>query len=304
MSEDDERIEAIRTIQRDLVPPQTSAKWFAEIVMVHDQPDQAFLMIVDSVSAWVFTAELVNLEELSRDFEQILNGLSAQTLLPSVIATKNKDPFYMNGVSVLQKMFDNFGLQHIACTRKEEEWLDSIVLPFQKDLESISSGSNPIGQLLSRLDQGFKEKYGVYLKDAGKATREQTLLKAAGDAEVFTELLGAWMKNPKGMRDGLEIARKAIRSTLQLLLVNENAAVSADTVIKDWIYNEDGEMAVANLVQRVVATFENEDEKIINLVTQILSKAWNAFPHRRLQDRCPFEAKERLWFQESNQRHR
>jgi len=287
---DSEIMDAITTISRDLVPPQTSIRWFADVITVFSQK---FLVLIDSSSAWMFSADPI-LESLTREFEKTLNRVSTQTTLPLTIVTRNKPPFFLDHKSILQTMLDPFGLKHEPCTEKEQAWLDDVVVPFQKELNKVMA--NP-ERMIKKLNQGFKKRYGVGLKTIGKATKAQTLSKSAEEATISSELLDAWMQGDlRDIKKGLELARKAGRSSLQLLLVAGNARVSANTVIGDWIYNEDGsKYAVKELIEKVFDALSETPEEEVDTCLEILRHCWNAFPHKRLQDKSPFETGRGIW---------
>lgn len=64
-------------------------------------------------------------------------------------------------------------------------------------------------------------------------------------------------------------------------------------MIKNWIYNERGNpmQAVHDFQDKCFSYFEaaSEENEDLNEILQVITEAWNYFPHKSLGDKSPFE---------------
>jgi hypothetical protein len=92
------------------------------------------------------------------------------------------------------------------------------------------------------------------------------------------------MKPPADHTAALIRHRTLIESTLSRRIAETGPRVTLGE-IKTLIFNEDAHRAFNHFVIEMTETFGADDAELLALIQD----AWNFFPHRRLDGRCPAE---------------
>lgn len=84
---------------------------------------------------------------------------------------------------------------------------------------------------------------------------------------------------------------KSVENKLQELINQYNLGkVLTVDVVKDLIWDEEGDEAFDNFIQRAFGYFKNvKDINELNSILQVFNDAWNYFPHKSLNGKSPMQ---------------
>jgi len=85
--------------------------------------------------------------------------------------------------------------------------------------------------------------------------------------------------------------REAIERGLQRLIDKCGVTDMTVEMIKNWIYEESGPPVTSfkNFQRLCLDKFESKGGRDTEIFSRIIKDAWNYFPHKKLDGKCPYE---------------